>query len=77
LGPFSAYAEFGGGIALTLGWNVKFHSLLLAGTMLVAVVYHIAKGDAWGAISFPLGLLAVFLGLMISGGDYQLLDFLN
>jgi putative oxidoreductase len=74
-GLLAAYAEFGGGIALTLGWNVRFHSFLLAGTMFVAMVYHIAQGDPWTKISFPLGLMVVFLGLMISGGEIGLLDF--
>ena len=62
-GLLAAYAEFGGGIALTLGWNVRFHSFLLAGTMLVATVYHIMKGDPWTKISFPLGLIVCLFGI--------------
>tara|TARA_R100001163_G_C5061930_1_gene198903 strand:- start:1246 stop:1563 length:318 start_codon:yes stop_codon:yes gene_type:complete len=77
-GILAALAEFGGGISLTLGFGTRFYSLLLAITMLVAVIHHIKKGDPWGYISFPLGLMIVFIGLVISGsGPYSIDSIIN
>lgn len=72
-GLLAILAEFGGGLALTLGYGTRFYSFLLVITMLVAMVHHIMKGDSWGYISFPLGLMIVFLGLFLAGsGPYSL-----
>lgn len=71
-GISAALAEFGGGLALTFGYQTQLFSALLAFTMLVAVVYHLTEGDGWNKVSFPLSLIAVFIGLILTGsGPYS------
>ncbi len=73
-GICAVLAELVGGICLTLGLGTRIASAFLAFTMLVAVVYHMKKGDSYGYISFPLSQMIVFIGLMIAGGGSYSLD---
>ena len=66
-------AELVGGMSLTLGLGTRLLTPLMAFTMLVAITYHVKKGDSYGYISFPLSQLIIFIGLFIAGsGDYSL-----
>lgn len=69
-------AEFIGGLLLMVGFNTRIASFFLAFTMLVAVMYHITKGDSFGYLSHPLSLFFVFLGLMIAGAGSLSLDLI-
>lgn len=69
-------AELGGGICLVLGLWTRIAAAFLAFTMLVAVIYHINKGDSYGYISFPLSQMIIFIGLIIAGSGPHSLDIL-
>ncbi len=69
-------AELGGGICLALGLWTRVAAAFMAFTMLVAVIYHIKKGDSYGYISFPLSQMIVFIGFVIAGSGPFSLDFL-
>lgn len=63
----AAFAEFGGGILLILGFLFRPAAILLAITMAVAVSHHMAKGDGFNGYSHALELGIVFLGLIFVG----------
>jgi putative oxidoreductase len=70
-------AEFFGGLALLLGLLVRPASVALAFTMLVAIFsVHISKGLflSNGGFEYGLALLAVTIGLSISGAGRWSLD---
>lgn len=70
-------AEFFGGLALLLGLLVRPASVALAFTMLVAIFsVHIGKGLflSNGGFEYGLALLAVTIGLFISGAGRWSLD---
>jgi putative oxidoreductase len=70
-------AEFFGGLALLLGLLVRPASVALAFTMLVAIFsVHISKGLflSNGGFEYGLALLAVTVGLFISGAGRWSLD---
>ncbi len=68
-------SEFLGGISLTLGLCTRLTTPFMAFTMLVAVIHHIAKGDSYGYISFPLSQMVVFIGFVIAGSGFFSLDY--
>jgi len=69
----AAFAETFGGIFVALGIFWRFSNFILLSTMIVAVRYHLASGDGFGAISHALEAGALFLGLLfISPGKYSL-----
>lgn len=70
-------AEFFGGLALLIGLLVRPASAVLAFTMLVAIFsVHISKGLflANGGYEYALALLAVTVGLFISGAGRLSVD---
>jgi putative oxidoreductase len=70
-------AEFFGGLALLLGLLVRPASVLLAFTMLIAIFSaHFSKGLflANGGYEYALALLAVTVGLAISGAGRVSVD---
>ena len=67
-------AEFVGGICLTLGFCTRIAALFLICTMLVAISYHVAKGDSFMIYSAPIANLVIFIGLLIAGGGIYSLD---
>lgn len=69
-------AELCGGISLILGLFVRLVLPFSAFTMLVAVLYHVNKGDSFGYISHPAALFFVFLGLAVAGAGRYSLDYL-
>jgi len=69
-GFMAAFAEFGGGLLLAVGLLTRPAAFLIAFTMLVAVVMHHAQGESY---TYPMELMFVALGLMVSGaGKYSL-----
>lgn len=70
-------AEFFGGLALLIGLAVRPASVVLAFTMLIAIFSaHITKGLflANGGYEYALALLAVTVGLVISGAGRVSVD---
>lgn len=72
-GFLAALAEFGGGVCLILGFMTRVMCLLLVGTMLGALNYHLGKGDNYTAYSHALEMAGVFTGLFFMGpGKYSI-----
>lgn len=70
-------AEFFGGLALLIGLLVRPASVVLAFTMLIAIFSaHFSKGlfIANGGYEYALALLAVTIGLLISGAGRVSVD---
>ncbi len=66
--------EYGGGFALALGFCTRLVALLLAFTMLVAIVQVKFKQGFVGGYEYDLSLLAACFALAISGGGPLSLD---
>lgn len=77
-GFLAMVAELGGGICLVLGLGTRLASAALAFTMLVAMLYHITKGDTFNNIwSHAFALFVIFIGFCITGsGVYSLDEYL-
>jgi putative oxidoreductase len=75
LGPFVAFVEFFGGIAILLGLLTRLAALGIAATMVVAILtVHLKNGFfAPTGVEFPLSLLGSAIALIITGaGDFSL-----
>jgi putative oxidoreductase len=75
LGPFVAFVEFFGGIAILLGLLTRLAALGIGATMVVAILtVHLENGFfAPTGIEFPLSLLGSAVALAITGaGDFSL-----
>ena len=70
----AACSEFFGGICLLLGLATRIAALFMAGVMLVALVFHLSKGDLFGGYVHALSLFVVVMGLVITGGGQYSLD---
>ncbi len=66
-GFMAAISEFVGGILLVLGLLTRPAALLLAFTMLIATIMHIAGGDPLNTVLHPLKGLVAFIALLYSG----------
>jgi putative oxidoreductase len=66
-GFMAAFAEFGGGILMMLGFYFRPAMLLMATTMGVAMRMHLAKGDGFNDYSHAMELGIVFLCLLFVG----------
>ncbi len=74
-GFMAAIAEFFGGILLALGLLTRPVAFLLAFTMFVATMMHIGAGDDFvPRVSYPLELMIVFIGLILTGAGRLSMD---
>jgi putative oxidoreductase len=74
LGPFVAFVEFFGGIAILLGLLTRLAALGIAATMVVAILtVHLKNGFfAPTGLEFPLSLLGSAIALIVAGaGDFS------
>ena len=72
-GFLAAFAEFAGGICLVLGFMTRPMCILLLGTMLGAMKYHLGKGDGFSDWSHAAEMAGVFAGLVFMGpGRYSI-----
>lgn len=69
-------AELVGGTCLALGLGTRIAAFFLGCVMLVALVYHLKKGDNYSVFSTSLLFLIFFMGFMIAGGSKWSLDAL-
>lgn len=69
-------AEFFGGIALILGILTRPTSVVMAFNMLVALFFHLNKGDGFIAYSHALESGILFVALLVSGPGRFSLDHL-
>jgi putative oxidoreductase len=78
LGPFVAYVEFFGGIAILLGLLTRLAALGVGATMAVAILtVHLKNGFfAPTGVEFPLSLLGSAIALVITGAGALSLDAL-
>jgi len=74
-GFMASASECVGGLLILLGLFTRPAALLMAATMAIATLSHLAKGDtlAKGA-SHPFELLIVFIGLYFLGAGLHSLD---
>ena len=71
-GMLAALSEFIGGIALALGLYFRVACIMLAGTMVGALSYHLKAGDPFTKWSHAAELLVVFASLLLIGpGKYS------
>ena len=78
LGPFVAFVEFFGGIAIVLGLLTRLAALGVGATMVVAILtVHLKNGFfAPTGVEFPLSLLSSALTVVITGAGAYSLDAL-
>lgn len=71
-GFIAAFAESVGGILFALGLLFRPAALMLTGTMVVALITHLAAGDSFMVFGHALDLLIVFAGAtLIGAGKYS------
>ena len=73
-GFMAAISEFAGGILLVIGLLTRPAALLLAFTMLIAVIMHIGVGDPIGTILHPVKGLVVFIAILWAGPGTNAID---
>ena len=72
-GFMAAFSEFVGGIMIMLGLYIRYFSILLFITMLVAISSHLAGGDGIMGASHAIESAVVFVCLFFSGpGNYSI-----
>ena len=71
-GFLAALSEFGGGICLVLGIAFRPACIMMAATMTVAAVHHLASGDGVMTASHAIEVGVVFLAMLFLGpGRYS------
>ena len=73
-GFLAAFAEAVGGQLLALGLFFRWACALLFGTMLMATIMHLSKGDGFNDYSHALESAFLFLGLAFTGPGRFSLD---
>jgi len=78
MGPFVAFVEFFGGIAIVLGLLTRLAALGVGATMVVAILTVHLKAGFFnpGGVEFPLSLLGTAITLAITGAGAFSLDAL-
>jgi putative oxidoreductase len=76
MGPFVAFVEFFGGIAIVLGLLTRLAALGVGATMVVAILTVHLKAGFFnpGGVEFPLSLLASALALVVTGAGAYSID---
>lgn len=73
-GFMASLAEFGGGILLVAGFLTRPAAALMAFTMVIATIMHIAGGDPMNTTLHPVKGLVVFIALIYSGAGRFAID---
>jgi putative oxidoreductase len=75
-GFMAAFAETFGAVFLILGLFYRPATFMLAFTMFVAMMTHLAKLDPWNRVGYPMELMFVFIGLFLIGPGRFSLDYM-
>jgi uncharacterized membrane protein YphA (DoxX/SURF4 family) len=75
-GMLAALTECVGGIAYILGFLTRIVSVPLIGLLIVAMKYHMLKGDPFTVWAFPLICLCIVIGCLIAGSGKYSLDYM-
>lgn len=67
-------SQFFGGIALALGLGTRIGSFCLIVMMIIAVLWHLKRGDPFQVYSYPLSLIFVYSTFLIIGAGNTGLD---
>lgn len=68
----AALVESVGALLFIIGFQTRINSVLLAFTMLMATIMHMAAGDGWSRSSHAIELMAVFVAYaFIGAGRYS------
>ena len=71
-GFMAAFSEFFGGLMILFGIYIRYFSILLFITMLIAIITHLTGGDGIMGASHAIESSVVFLCLFFSGaGNYS------
>jgi len=78
-GFMAAIAEAVGGLCLITGYFFRPAALMMASTMFVAMYMHYTAGhDFVPKVSYPLEMMVVFIGLLITGpGNFTIKEIFN
>jgi putative oxidoreductase len=76
-GFLAAFSEFGGGICMVLGFLMRPACLMMAITMTVATIMHLAHGDGLNVASHAIEVGIVFYSLILIGPGRLSLDELK
>lgn len=74
-GFMAAITEVVGGVFIILGLLHRPVALMLAFTMIIALIMHVTAGDSFGIYSNALKGLIVFIALLITGPGKYSLDY--
>ena len=74
-GYLAALTELCGGVAYALGLWTRIVSLPLIWLLIVAIKFHIQKGDAFTVWSFPVTCLCIIVGFLIAGSGVYSADY--
>lgn len=77
-GILAASTEFFGGLALVFGLATRLAAVFLSCVMIVAITFHINKGDPVSVFGFALILLVIFVSFVVMGaGKYSVDAYLH
>ena len=74
-GFMASFTETFGALLLIAGFLYRPAAFLLAFTMFVAMMNHLAKLDPWGRVAHSMELMFVFAGLMLIGPGRLSIDY--
>lgn len=73
-GYLAALTELFGGIAFILGLYTRIASLPLIWLLIVAIQFHIQKGDMFAAWAFACTCLCIVVGFLVAGSGIYSID---
>jgi len=75
-GYTAALTEFCGGLAYILGLWTRIASLPLIWLLIVALRFHVQKGDVFSAWAFACTCLCIVIGFLIAGSGLYSTDYI-
>lgn len=75
-GYLAALTELCGGLAYTIGLWTRIASLPLIWLLIVAIKFHLQRGDAFTVWAFPVTCLCIVIGFFIAGSGVYSADYI-
>jgi putative oxidoreductase len=75
-GYIAALTEFFVGISYTIGFLTRLLSIPLICLLIVAIKFHLSKGDSFTVWGFAFTCLCIALNMLISGSGKYSVDYL-